>query len=154
MLYCKDIVTLSANQPVSPSHDIRYPKLTLYYVTLIEAIMYTDNEILFPHHVIPILKNMRGPKWGELVERVLSQPECAEESLAFMLMMIRLNGCMACETDSYRAMRGCMACTTQTLRRFKGSDEDLLAMYAKALEDVQYFAVGNRLIDRIEKQSG
>jgi hypothetical protein len=44
---------------------------------------------------------------------------------------------MECETDSYRAMRGCVLCATQTLRRFKGSDHDLLEMYAQALDQIE-----------------
>ena len=102
--------------------------------------MYTSNDLLFPHHVIPSLKLLRGPKWRALVERIVTLPEEHEETLAFMLMMIRLNGCMACETDSYRAMRGCAACALQTLRRFKGEDDELLAMFAGALDDVREFA--------------
>ncbi len=102
--------------------------------------MYTSNELLFPHHVIPSLKKLRGPEWRALVERVLSLPETHEETLAFMLMMIRLNGCMACETDSYRAMKGCAACALQTLRRYKGDDAELLEQYRQALDDVRDFA--------------
>lgn len=102
--------------------------------------MYTSNELLFPHHVISSLKKLRGPKWSDLVERVVALPETHEESLAFMLMMIRLNGCMACETDSYRAMKGCAACALQTLRRFKGEDDELLEFYGQALTDVRDFA--------------
>lgn len=99
--------------------------------------MYTKNELMFPHYVIPQLRNMRGVEWQELVDRVLAVPESDEQSLAFMLMMVRLNGCMACETDSYRAMRGCDACAIQTLRRYKGSDKELLKHYQQALEDVK-----------------
>ncbi|MEZ4670402.1 MAG: hypothetical protein R3E39_21045 [Anaerolineae bacterium] len=102
--------------------------------------MYTDNEILFPHQVIPTLRKIRGPQWQALVERVIKLPETHEETLAFMLMMIRVNGCMACETDSYRAMRGCTACAQQTLRRYKGNDEELLAEFEKALKDVRAYA--------------
>lgn len=105
--------------------------------------MYTNNEILFPHNVIPTLRNLRGPKWRDLVSRVTKLPETHEETLAFMLLMIRINGCMACETDSFRAMRGCAACAAQTLRRYKGDDEELLDLYQQALEDVQAFAEQN-----------
>jgi hypothetical protein len=105
--------------------------------------VYTDNELYFPHHVIPSLKNLRGPKWAALVSRVMELPEQHEEALAFMLLMVRLNGCLSCETDSYRAMRGCAACTFQTLRRFKGSDEDLLTSYEEALHDIRTFAGKN-----------
>lgn len=98
--------------------------------------MYADNEMLFPPYVIPVLANSRGTEWKALVERVAGLPEDHPESLAFSLMMIRLDGCMACETDSYRAMRGCNACALQTLRRHKASDADLLQRYHKALADV------------------
>jgi hypothetical protein len=101
--------------------------------------MYTDNELLFPHNVIPALRKLRGTEWRELVERVMILPETHEETLAFMLMMIRLNGCMACETDSYRAMKGCTACAVQTLRRYKGDDGELLGFFRQALEDVRQF---------------
>ncbi len=99
--------------------------------------MYTKNQLMFPHHVIPLLRDLRGAEWQNLVDQVLSVPEDTELSLAFMLMMIRLNGCMACETDSYRAMKGCDACAIQTLRRFKGSDQELVQAYQQAVEDVR-----------------
>ncbi len=57
-----------------------------------------------------------------------------------MLMMVRLNGCVGCETDSFRAMRGCTACAQQTLRRYKGSDAELIDLYQQALADVRKFA--------------
>jgi len=101
--------------------------------------MYTDNELLFPHYAIAALKHCRGQELQSLVERILPLDQCHEEKLAFMLMMIRLNGCMACETDSYRAMRGCTSCAQQMLRRFKGDDEELLEMYEEALADIRAF---------------
>ena len=102
--------------------------------------MYADNALLFPHSAIPTLRKARGPQWEALVKRIEQLPERHEETLAFMLMMIRLNGCMGCETDSYRAMRGCDACAQQTLRRYKGSDEQLLELFEQALEDIRVFA--------------
>src|SRR5690242_8250984 len=101
--------------------------------------MYTKNELMFPHRVIPVLRNLRGPEWEELIDKVLAVREGDEQSLAFVLMMVRLNGCMACETDSYRAMRGCDACAIQTLRRYKGTDRDLLRAYQQALDDVRRY---------------
>jgi hypothetical protein len=102
--------------------------------------MYAENEILFPHAVIPTLRKLRGEKWQELVERVLCGSQFHDETLAFMWMMMRLNGCVPCETDSFRAMRGCAACATQTLRRYKGSDEELICLFEQALDDVRAFA--------------
>ena len=94
--------------------------------------MYAENELLFPANIIPRLHRNRGAAWQSLVEQVSDLPEDHPESLAFSLMMIKLNGCLNCETDSYRAMRGCTACTQQTLRRFKGSDDELLQAYSEA----------------------
>lgn len=105
--------------------------------------MYTDNEILFPAQAIPALKDLRGEAWRALVERVAQLPEAHEERLAFMLLMMRLNTCINCETDSFRAMKGCTACSRQTLRRFKGEDAELLELYERALHDVREFARKN-----------
>src|SRR4030065_378329 len=87
--------------------------------------MYAENELLFPPYVIPHLARAGGERWRALVDRVTSLPPDHAEALAFSLMMIRLDGCLSCETDSYRAMRGCAACALQTLHRFKGTDQDL-----------------------------
>jgi hypothetical protein len=108
--------------------------------------MYAENALLFPHQVIQTLRSLRGPQWAALVDRVTGLAEHHEETLAFMLMMINLNGCMSCETDSYRAMRGCAACAHQTLRRYKGSDDDLLKLYERALNEVRAFAASGKPI--------
>jgi hypothetical protein len=105
--------------------------------------MYASNQLMFPHSVIASLQDLRGPKWAALVGRIATLGESDEECLALMLTMIRLNGCIVCETDSYRAMRGCGACAVQTLRRYKGTDEELLAAYAVALDDVRRYQVRN-----------
>lgn len=101
--------------------------------------MYAKNELMFPFYAIPYLGEHEGEQWGALVRRVSTLPETHEEVLAFMLMMIRLNGCLACETDSYRAMRGCAVCAQQTLRRFKDPEHELLRLYDEALGDVQEY---------------
>jgi len=99
--------------------------------------VYTNNDLLFPTHVIPKIREQRGTKWRDLIDRVKDRDNADPHKLAFVLMMIRLNGCMECETDSYRAMRGCTACALQTLRRYKPSDDELLKHYDKALVDVK-----------------
>jgi hypothetical protein len=100
-------------------------------------LMYMQNSLLFPREAIRSLKSARGEAFGKLVEHVCSLPACHEESLAFMLMMIQLNGCVSCATDSYRAMNGCAVCALRVLKRFKGSDQDLLNRYADALKEVR-----------------
>ncbi len=97
----------------------------------------TDAEVLFPPRVIAALRNLRGQEWQQLVDQVLCQTTGSEEEQAFCLMMIRLDGCLTCHADSYRAMRGCTLCAQQTIARFKGSDRDLLALYEQARIDLQ-----------------
>jgi hypothetical protein len=101
--------------------------------------MYAENEILFPPYAIRKLGDARGEQWRAFVARIQQLREDHLESMALSLMMIRLDGCMSCETDSYRAMRGCVACALQTLRRFKGPDQDLIDRYDKALEEVRAY---------------
>lgn len=105
--------------------------------------MYANNALMFPYQSIPALRALRGPDWQALVERVMALPEAHEDTLALMLTMIRLNGCVSCETDSYRAMRGCTACAVQTLRRYKGDDAELLKLYEQSRVEVAQFLAAN-----------
>jgi len=98
--------------------------------------MYYETEMIFPPRVISKLRDLRGKEWQKLVDRVSTLPEMHADKLAFMLMMIRLNGCLKCDADSYRAMRGCELCARQTIRRFKGLDKDLLKQFELAQKDV------------------
>jgi hypothetical protein len=116
--------------------------------------MYTDNALLFSRNVIPSMRGLRGQKWAALVDRIAVLPECHEDTLAFMLMMINLNGCLGCETDSYRAMRGCGSCAHQTIRRFKGSDEELMELFEDSLEQVRLFARKGTPVSRMIQREG
>ena len=101
--------------------------------------MNAGTELLFPPYAIPQLKDLRGPKWGALIDRVLSLKEDDPEALALSWMMMRLDGCRTCEVDSYKAMQGCVTCATQNIRRFKGSDAELLKLYQEALKEVKAY---------------
>jgi hypothetical protein len=93
-------------------------------------------ELLFPPRLIKDLKGLRGEAWKELVEYLISLPETHPDTLAFCLMMIRLNSCLNCFSGSYRFMRGCELCAQQTIARFQGTDEDLIALYEQAKQDL------------------
>lgn len=99
--------------------------------------MYVQTEILFPPRLIPQLREAGGPEWRKLVDRVAGLDEAHPESLALTLTIIRLDGCLECETDSFRAMRGCLACALQNLRRYRKDERELLKHYKAALKDVQ-----------------
>jgi radical SAM superfamily enzyme len=99
----------------------------------------SDTEVLFPSRVISSLRGLRGGEWKELTDRVSALPEDHPEHLAFILMMVRLGGCVSCNADSFRAMRGCTQCARQTVRRFRGTDQDLVDQFHEAQADVEKF---------------
>jgi len=98
-----------------------------------------DTELLFPPRVIPALRNLRGESWGQLVDQVSQQQGEDLDRLAFVLLMVQLDGCSTCQADSFRAMRGCTQCATQTLRRYRGSDQELLKEFQQARQDVEKY---------------
>ena len=100
---------------------------------------YNEAEIIYPAHVTASLRDIRGKVWKQLVVRVLKCSEDDDHTLAFCLMMVRLDGCLTCYADSYRAMRGCGVCAQQTINRFKGSDEELVAIFEEAHRDVLHW---------------
>jgi hypothetical protein len=89
-------------------------------------------ELLFPAHLIASLRELRGPDWQALVDRVTALPDTDPDSLAFVLMMIELDGCLRCNSNNYKFLRGCFLCATQTVQSYKGSDADLLELYSRA----------------------
>jgi len=96
-------------------------------------------EMLFPPRLIVELRDLRGDEWRTLVERVAALPETDPDTLAFCLMMIRLDGCLTCFSGSYRFMRGCYLCAQQAVSRFQGTDEELLQLYDRAQRDLSRY---------------
>jgi hypothetical protein len=111
----------------------------------------SDTEILFPMRVAPLLRDLRGPVWRSLVDSAGRAPDASLEQLAFTLLLVRLDGCLTCHTDSYRAMRGCTTCATQTIKRYRGSDEDLVLLFESAKEDVTAYLQALEHPRRIEQ---
>ncbi len=98
--------------------------------------MYPRSEILFPHRCVRALRDVRGPLWQALVERIFKLPDMHPDSLAFALMMIKLSGCLDCDLDSYKASLGCCTCAKRTINAFKGSDKLLMRRYQEAQQEL------------------
>lgn len=90
------------------------------------------------------LRNLRGEAWQQLVDNAMEAPEGSLEQLAFSLLLIRLNGCLTCYADCYRAMRGCTECAATTVRRYRGEDQELLEMYEEAVAEVESYLKDQR----------
>ncbi|MGL4651430.1 MAG: hypothetical protein ACRC1H_18640 [Caldilineaceae bacterium] len=101
-----------------------------------DLIVHTKAELLFPAQLISSLRDLRGEEWRALVERVSALPETHLDSLAFVLMMIELDGCLKCNSNNYKFLRGCYLCATQMVQSYKGTDGDLLELYGKARQEL------------------
>lgn len=115
--------------------------------------MYPKAELLFPPRLIASLRSLRGPEWAALVDRVTKLPETDPDSLAFTLMMIRLDGCIKCHEGSFRYMRGCQLCASQTVVQFKGEDAELVVLYQKARRDVDAYLSGSPVSEEDEEEA-
>jgi hypothetical protein len=100
---------------------------------------HSDTEILFPMRVASSLGDLRGETWAEMVDDACRAPQDSVAQLAFSLVLIRVNGCLTCHTDCYRAMRGCSVCASMAVRRYRGSDEELSALYEDAKWEVSAY---------------
>jgi hypothetical protein len=98
-----------------------------------------DTELLYPMRVTPALRNIRNDNWATLIDSVTSKDAGISDQLAFTLMMVRLDGCVNCNTDSFRAMRGCTQCAKQNIKRYHGDDQELVEQYKQAKIEVERY---------------
>lgn len=98
-----------------------------------------DTELIFPLRIIPSLAGLRGSGWKRLAQYIASGKATEGEQCAFVLLMVRLGGCVTCNSDSFRAMRGCTACANQTVRRIRNSDEDLIEQYNACKKEIEVY---------------
>jgi hypothetical protein len=99
----------------------------------------SDTELLFPSRVIANLRTLRGDEWCRLIDEITQQDLNSTACTAFVLMMVRLGGCISCNADSFRAMRGCTQCAHQTVRRFHGPDEELVELFHQTKLEVEKY---------------
>ncbi len=111
--------------------------------------MYPASEILFPSRCIPQLRNLRGPRWSELIDHIAALPDGHEDVLGFSLMMIRLASCLTCDLDSYRASLGCCTCAHRSVAGFKGSDKELIQLFEDAREEMRKYLVSGKVPEPI-----
>lgn len=99
----------------------------------------SDTELLFPPRIIPSLRNLRGATWKKLIDRVETSEETSPDKVAFVLFMVRINGCASCNADSFRAMHGCSQCAKQAIHRLKEPDKTLIKTFEEAKQEVIHF---------------
>lgn len=99
--------------------------------------MYNDDtELIFPNRVISKLADLRGASWKKLVDSVAAKELDSDDQMAFVLMMAKIDGCMTCNADSFRAMKGCTLCAQDAIRRYRGDDKELKNLFSDAQKEV------------------
>ena len=98
-----------------------------------------DTELMYPMRVTPSLRNVRDEKWTAIIDHVTAANVSTKDQLAFTLMMVKLDGCINCNTDSFRAMRGCTQCAKQNIKRFRGNDDELFEQYEQARIEIEKY---------------
>lgn len=103
----------------------------------------SDTEVLFPSRVIPQLRSLHGEEWRLLIDRLCSVESTSTERYAFVLMMVRMCGCIGCNADSFRAMRGCTQCARQTVRRIRGGDREIMEQFRQMQKEIAVYIQKN-----------
>lgn len=103
----------------------------------------SDTEVLFPSRVIPTLRGLHGDEWRHLVDHIHSPDAVLSERHAFVLMMVRMCGCVGCNADSFRAMRGCTQCARQVVKRFRGGDQEIVEQFRQVRKEVEAYLQKN-----------
>ncbi len=99
--------------------------------------MKTRIEFLFAHWAVPMLKELRGARWRDLVMRVARLDSTHPDALAFALMMVRLNGCVSCDAKRYRERGGCANCARFVLTTLnKEAETDLITRFRAAQKEI------------------
>jgi hypothetical protein len=105
--------------------------------------MFNSNELFFPFSIISHLKTAYDDEWYRLVKTLEQLPESHPDVLAFILMMSKINGCVTCDTDRFRALKGCLACSFQTLRRMKDGREKIMLLLEESRTEIATFMEQN-----------
>ena len=98
-----------------------------------------DTELLFPLRVIPELTQLRGEGWDQLIADVMGANDDYVKQKAFVLMMVRMGGCLTCNADSFRAMRGCTQCAQRTVKRIRETAETLIGEFQLYCDEIQEY---------------
>jgi hypothetical protein len=103
----------------------------------------SDTDLLFPPRTIPALRDVRGKDWQLLVDRTVAAGANSPDQVAFILMMARIDNCLTCNSDSFRAMNGCTACAKLAIKRYHGNDKDLVKLFDQTKVEIQEYTDPN-----------
>ncbi len=71
-----------------------------------------------------------------MVLEVAARPETDPDSLAFQLLMVRLNSCLTCDARRYAERGGCARCASTNLAFCKDTEADLIARFRSTRKEI------------------
>ena len=87
----------------------------------------SDTELMFPMRVAASLRDARGVQWAQLIDAVTSQQADLLDQSAFVLMMVKMGGCVACNSaEQIRSLSSNTTSTTVILPILPGKVNDYL----------------------------
>jgi hypothetical protein len=88
---------------------------------------------------VPSLGGIRGAEWQSLLDRVSASNASPADQVGFVLLMVRMDGCVGCNADSFRAMKGCTQCARQNIKRHRGTDKELVELFEQTRKEAENF---------------
>jgi hypothetical protein len=117
---------------------LELPKVLLKNFRYFYIMLNPDTELVFPIRILPLLKDLRGEIWKQIITEVLESNNLVSQ-VGITILMIKVAGCTTCNADSYRAIRGCTLCSQQAIKRYKVPDKELNQFFRKSCNKVKIF---------------
>ena len=95
---------------------------------------------LFPKFAVRWLREKRGTRWADLVDHISGLESIDPQSMALSLTIRQLKANHQIAQSLCDDPR-CAVCASQVIDTFDGSEDELLALYQRNLNDLK-FAIG------------
>ncbi len=98
-----------------------------------------DTDLIFPLRVLPLIADSHDTEWKKLAKLACADGSDALDKLGLVLTMVKLAGCVSCNSDSFRAIRGCSQCAAQTIRRQRAGNGELMQLFLQNRKEVESY---------------
>ena len=95
------------------------------------------NNALYPSYGVAKLRTQKGVRWAKLVERLRHLPSVDPQVMAFTLLMRRLQKRQGGDVLPHHASL-CAVCALEVLSSFEGTEQELLDLYHRTLEELTH----------------
>jgi hypothetical protein len=100
--------------------------------------MALQTKYLYPDFAINRLRQQHTQRWMDLVDWVARLPYSDPQAIAFTLTVRRVHACSADTQAKCPTPATCALCAADTLHHFEGSEQELLNLYYRNLDEVRF----------------